>query len=98
MSNARNRRRTSIRRAHGERAIRKDYEPDAIVIWSNNLGEPLGHVRIETETIELSGTHPAQAACVQCNEHVEVLILGELARDVLTCASSGLPVDSRDRI
>src|SRR5687767_13788363 len=98
MPNARDRRRASFRRAHGECAIRKNYEPHAIVIRRDNFGEPCGHIRIKTETIEPACTHAAQTPSIERDEHVEMLILSELPSDMTLHASRGFPIDARNRI
>ena len=53
---------------------------------------------MHAEPVELAGAHPRQAPDVERQQHVEVLVLGELARHQLAGARAALPVDPRQRV
>ena len=71
----------ALRRAHRERSVGKHHEADAIVVRRDDFGEARGDVRVEAEAIEAARAHATQAARVDRDEHVQMLVFAELARD-----------------
>ena len=86
-------------RTHHQRPIRKNHEPDTIIIGRDNLRKARRHVRIaEPEPIQRPDTHATEPTGIDGNENVEMLILTQLAGHQPTSPSRCLPVDTRRRV
>ena len=69
----------AIRQAGAQRALRVHQQSHAILDRYGMFGEPRGHIRIQSQAIEISGTHAAGTARIDDDENLQVLCFAVLA-------------------
>ena len=103
-ADAHDRRQAAIRRADGQRPIGKHHQPDAVVVRGHDLRKARRDVCIQPESVQPTRAHPAESAGVDRDQHIEMLVLAEFARDeplrvravaFQSMRASGSPVRSR---
>ena len=83
---------------HGQRAVGKHDHADAIIVGNHDFGKTRRDVGIQAEPIEPARPHSAEAARVDRNEYIEVLVFAEFPSHELPRARGRLPIDPRQGI
>ena len=86
------------RRAAGEHALGVHHQSDAVVMVRDDLGKTRRQVGIQAETVQSPGAHTAEAAGVDGDQDVQMLVFAELPGDQRAGACRCLPVDPGQRV